>query len=154
MRIDLLLIFLAACGAAAATGVIFQPGAWYEGLAKPSWTPPRIAFPIVWTTLYLLAALAAARVAPLPGAGVAIGLWALQIALNTLWTPTFFGAHRMGMGLVVIILLWLTLAATIVAFWRLDRLAAIMLVPYLGWISVATALNGWIWRANPGASMG
>lgn len=147
----LFLIFAAACLAAAMTGIIFQPGEWYAALVKPAWTPPPAAFPIVWTTLYILMAIAAARVAPLPGAGIAIGFWALQITLNTLWTPVFFGAHRMGTGLAVIGLLWLALAATIAAFWRLDRLAGALLLPYLLWITVAAALNFSLWQANPGA---
>ena len=87
-------ILLLACAAAGATGVLFQPGAWYDGLAKPWFNPPRWAFPVAWTTLYVLIAWAGARLAGLPGAGVAMALWAAQIALNTLWTPVFFGALR------------------------------------------------------------
>lgn len=153
MRLPVLFLFLAACAAAAATGIIFQPGTWYDALVKPSWTPPRLAFPVAWTILYLLSALAAARVAPLPRSGVAIGFWALQIALNTLWTPVFFGAHRMGLGFAVIAALWLALAGTIVAFWRLDRSAATMMVPYLAWVTLAGALNFTVWQANPGAGV-
>lgn len=150
MDIALFLIFLAATAAAAATGMFFQTGAWYAALAKPSFTPPSIAFPIVWTTLYVLMALAAARVAPLPGAQYALALWALQIALNTLWTPVFFGLHRMWAGLAIIVLLWLVIAAMIVVFWRLDRLAGALLVPYLAWITVAGSLTVGLIRLNPG----
>ncbi|MDX5358684.1 MAG: tryptophan-rich sensory protein [Rhodobacterales bacterium] len=145
-------IFLAATGAAAATGSLFPPGEWYAGLTKPWFTPPAIAFPIVWTTLYILMSLAAARIAPLQGAQYALALWALQIALNTLWTPVFFGAHRMWAGLIIIGLLWLVVAAMIVAFWRLDRLAGALLLPYLAWLSVALSLNGALIRLNPAAS--
>ena len=126
----------------------FKPGAWYDGLAKPTWTPPRLAFPVVWTALYLLMSLAAARVAPLPGAGTALALWSLQIALNTLWTPVFFGAHKKGLGLVVISCLWFAVAAMLRAFWQLDSWAAVMILPYLAWLSVAASLNFWIWRNN------
>ena len=146
------IIFLAATGAAAATGSLFPPGEWYAGLTKPWFTPPAIAFPIVWTTLYILMSLAAARIAPLQGAQYALALWALQIALNTLWTPVFFGAHRMWAGLIIIGLLWLVVAAMIVAFWRLDRLAGALLLPYLAWLSVALSLNGALIRLNPAAS--
>ena len=145
----LFLIFLATTGAAATTGAVFGPGAWYQGLAKPSWTPPGWVFPVAWTTLYILMALAATRVAPLSAAGYALAFWALQITLNTLWTPIFFGAHRMGMAMIIIALLWVTVAAMLVAFWRLDRIAAVMIVPYLGWLSIAASLNFWIWRNNP-----
>ena len=102
--------FLAACGAAATTGAMFKPGEWYAELKKPCWIPPRWVFPVAWTTLYLLMTLAAARVAVLPGNGQALAFWALQIALNTLWTPVFFGLHRMRAAMVVMVLLWLAVA--------------------------------------------
>lgn len=143
-------IFLLACGAAAATGVIFQPGRWYDGLEKPGFTPPRWAFPVAWTLIYILMAWAGARLALLPGAGVALALWAAQIALNTLWTPVFFGAHRMGAGMVIIALLWLTVAALLIAAFRLDLWAGLMILPYLAWLCVAAALNWRIWQMNKG----
>jgi len=143
--------FLGACLAAAATGMIFQPGRWYESLRKPSWTPPNWVFPTVWTILYLLIALAATRVAGLPGNGTALALWSLQIALNTLWTPVFFGGHHIRAGLAIIVLLWIAVALAVVAFWVLDMVAALMMVPYLVWLTLATALNVSIWRNNRGA---
>jgi len=151
MDVTTFLIFLAATGAAAATGTIFRPGDWYEGLRRPDWAPPKWAFPLVWTTLYVLMAWAAARVVPLPAAGYALALWALQIALNTLWTPVFFGAHRMGLGAAILLLLWLTVATMLWQFWRLDGWAALMILPYLAWLSLAAALNVRIWRDNRGA---
>ena len=144
----LFLTFLAACGAAAATGAMFQPGAWYDGLDKPSWTPPDWVFPTAWTALYILMAWSASRVAPLPGNGQALAFWALQIALNTLWTPVFFGARRMGGGLVVITCLWVAVALTLWSFWSLDLWAGVMILPYLVWVSLATALNATVWRLN------
>ena len=83
----LFLIFLAGCGAAAATGAMFEPGEWYERLEKPSWTPPKWLFPVAWTTLYLFMSFAAMRIAQLEGNGHAMAFYALQLALNTLWTP-------------------------------------------------------------------
>lgn len=145
------LILLIACAAAGATGILFQPGAWYDGLAKPWFNPPRWAFPVAWATLYVLIAWAGARLAHLPGAGLVMALWAAQIALNTLWTPVFFGAHRMGMGVAVIALLWLVVAALTVLAFRLDRLAGALLLPYLAWLSLAGALNYRLWQMNPGA---
>lgn len=97
-----LLVVLAATATAAATGSLFSPGAWYAGLDKAPWTPPGWVFPVAWTVLYVAMAVAAARVAPLSGAGLALALFALQIALNTLWTPVFFGAHRTGAGLIIL----------------------------------------------------
>lgn len=142
------LCFLSACAAAAATGSVFLPGAWYQGLKKPDWTPPKKAFPIVWTALYVISAIAATRIAlgqnPAPG----LALWSLQIALNTLWTPVFFGARRMAGGMIVIALLWIVLAITTVVFLQTDLLAGLLMIPYLGWISIAAALNWRIWRDN------
>lgn len=148
----LFLTFLAACGAAAATGALFQPGAWYEGLRKPVWTPPRLAFPLVWTTLYILMAWAAMRVALRPDSGQALALWGAQIAFNTLWTPVFFGLHRMRAALVVMAGLWLSVAATTWAFWQIDAVAGAMFAPYLLWVSIAAALNASVLRLNPQAN--
>lgn len=148
MEWTLFAIFLAAAATAGATGTFFSPGEWYEGLAKPSFTPPPIAFPIVWTTLYVLMSVAAARVAWKDVGGHAIAFWALQIALNTLWTPVFFGANKVGAALVVIVLLWLAIAATTWLFFTIDRIAGALMVPYLAWVSLATALNFSIWRLN------
>lgn len=145
------LIFLLACGAAATTGILFQPGAWYEGLRKPGFTPPNWAFPVAWTTLYVLMAWAGARLAGLPGSGMALALWGAQIALNTLWTPVFFGARRMAAGMAIIAILWLVVAALMVEAFRLDLWAGMMILPYLAWLCVAAALNFRIWRLNPGA---
>lgn len=151
MSINLFMIFLLASAAAAATGIIFRPGAWYEGLRKPDFTPPKWAFPVAWTTIYLLSAIAASRVAILPGAGLALALWAAQIALNTLWTPVFFGAHRMGVAMGVMVALLVTVVSMTLAVWSLDWRAGLMLLPYLVWLGVAAALNWRIWRDNPGA---
>ena len=94
----LFLTYLAACGAAAATGAMFQPGDWYRGLAKPRWTPPDWLFPVAWTVLYLSMSAAAARVAMLPNTGQALALWSVQIALNTFGRPSFSGCAGSGRG--------------------------------------------------------
>lgn len=145
-------IFLLACMAAGTTGAMFPPGPWYDRLAKPSWTPPNWLFPLAWTTLYLLMAGAAARVALLPESGVALAFWALQIALNTLWTPVFFGLRKLRAGLVVLAALWLSVLATLVALWPLDTVAGVMFLPYLLWVSIAGALNFAVVRLNPGGA--
>lgn len=154
MDYALFFTYLAACGAAAATGAMIQPGEWYRSLSKPTWTPPDWVFPVAWTFLYLAMSYAAARVAALsgttPGTGQALAFWSVQIALNTLWTPVFFGLKRMKAGLVVIGLLWLAVAATLVAFLRLDLLAGLLMVPYLIWVSIAAALNRAVLMRNPG----
>lgn len=144
----LFLTYLAACAAAASTGMLFKPGPWYDRLAKPAWTPKKWMFPVVWTALYILSAYAAARVALQPGSGQALAFWALQIALNTLWTPVFFGAHKMGAGMAVIALLWVTLAAVSGSFLSLDLLAGLLMLPYILWVTLAAMLNFRVWRDN------
>ena len=141
-------IFLLACGAAAATGIIFKPGAWYEALQKPKFTPPNWAFPVAWTTIYLLLAWAGYRLTVLPGSETVLALWAAQIALNTLWTPVFFGAHRIFTAMVILALLWIVVAAMIVMALRLDIVTGLILFPYLLWLCVAAALNLSILRHN------
>jgi tryptophan-rich sensory protein len=142
-------IFLASCFAAGSTGALFEPGEWYKRLTKPSWTPPNWVFPVAWSTLYLCIAAAAARVAPLDGSQYAMAFFALQIALNTLWTPVFFGLKRMGAGMVVLVGLWIAVAATLLSFWSLDWVAGLLFVPYLVWVTIAGALNYSVWRLNP-----
>jgi benzodiazapine receptor len=143
------LLFLFACCAAAATGSMFPPGPWYRALAKPSWTPPDWLFPVAWTTLYLASAYAATRVAVLDANAHAMGFWALQIGLNTLWTPVFFGLERIKAGLVVLIFLWLAVLGCVITFFSADTLAGALMVPYLIWVTVAGALNVSVWRLNP-----
>ena len=93
--------------------------------------------------------LAAARVAALPETQLALGLWSLQIAISTLWSAVFFGLHRILAGAVIIILLWVAVLLTTLAFLAQDRLAAMLMVPYLVWGSFALALNLSVWRRNP-----
>ncbi len=145
----LFLTFLAATGAAAATGAMFNPADWYFGLKKPWWTPPGWVFPIAWTSLYLCMSYAAMRVALLPGAGQALAFWALQIAFNTLWTPVFFGLHKLRAAMVVMVFLWLSVAAATWAFYQMDATAGLVMLPYLAWVSIAGALNFSVMRLNP-----
>ena len=147
-------IFLGACFGAGATGGLFPPGARYDSLRKPSWTPPGWVFPVAWTTLYVCMAGAGARAAVADDNGIAMALWSLQIALNTLWTPVFFGLRRMGQGLAVLSALWLAVAAALVALWQVDTIAGLLFVPYLAWVSVAFALNLSVLRLNRGHDTG
>ncbi|KAA8697977.1 TspO/MBR-related protein [Pseudomonas caricapapayae] len=142
------LIFLLACCAAGATGIIFKPGAWYESLQKPSFTPPDWAFPVAWTTIYLLLAWAGYRLTLIPGSETVLALWSAQIALNTLWTPVFFGANRIGAAMVILAILWIVVATMIVMALQLDIITGLILFPYLVWLSVAAALNVSILRHN------
>jgi benzodiazapine receptor len=146
---SLFFLFLAGCMAAATTGAMFEPGEWYDGLKKPSWTPPKWLFPVAWTTLYLFMSFAAMRVAQLDDNAHAMAFYALQLALNTLWTPIFFGLRRMKAGMIVIACLWLAVFGTMITFMRLDWIAGALFVPYIAWVTAASALNWSVWRLNP-----
>lgn len=149
MSIILFLVFLAACGAAAATGAMFPTGDWYKQLNKPAWTPPNWAFPVAWFSIYFLISIAGARVAVLEGNAYAMAFWGLQIALNTLWTPVFFGLRRLKGALPVMAALWIAVFGATVTHLALDFWAGLAFVPYLAWVSVAAALNVQIARLNP-----
>ena len=127
-------------------------GSWYPTLAKPDFTPPDEVFGPVWVPLYIMMALAGWRVwrkAGFSGAGrTALVLFAVQLAFNLIWSVLFFGLQRIDAALIDIGLLWLAIAATIVAFWRVDGFAAVLLLPYLAWVSFAALLNYEIWRLN------
>ncbi len=147
--------FVALCFLAAAVGsATTETGAssWYRELEKPSFQPPGWVFGPVWTLLYTLMGIAAWRVWRLgtsrPGVKRALSLFGLQLVLNAIWSPIFFGAHWLGIALIVLVALWLALTATIVAFRPLDRPATLMLVPYLAWVSFATVLNAAILNLN------
>ena len=138
--------------AAAIPGAAWPPGEWYQGLEKPAWTPPPAVFPIVWSTLYLLMGIAAWRVASSSREGrlvrPALAWFLVQLLLNASWSPIFFGAHQMLLALAVIALLWIAIGMTLRAFRKVSPAAGWMLVPYLVWVTVATALNFQLWRLN------
>lgn len=125
---------------------------WYRTLDKPPWNPPDALFAPVWTTLYLLIGLALVLVWRLdrsrPAVRMALGLFAVQLALNFAWSWIFFDRKEIGGALVEIVVLDAAVVATVVAFWRLRRPAALLLVPYLAWSLFATLLNAEIWRLN------
>ena len=144
--------WLALCFAAAATAFLVSTEGWYASLQKPAWNPPSWIFGPAWTLLYVMMAVAAWLVWREGGwrtQRLALGLFLLQWLLNALWTPLFFGWHRLGLAFAEIIILWLALTATVFSFWRVRRSAGLLLLPYLAWVSFAAALNFTIWRLNP-----
>jgi benzodiazapine receptor len=143
-----LLLFLALPFAAGLIGSRFGPDAWFTALSKPAWNPPSWVFAPVWTLLYLAMGVAAWLVWRRGGGAFPLLLWGLQLLLNALWTPLFFGLHRPDLALLDIGLLWLVLAATTLAFWRASTAAGVLMLPYLAWVSFALALNAAIWRLN------
>jgi translocator protein len=139
--------------AAAAIGAISTRNApeLYAGLVKPVWAPPSWLFGPVWTVLYLLMGVAAWLVwrrAGWAGAAGALTLFVTQLLCNAAWSWIFFTWRRGALALAVIVLLLVLIVATLLAFARVDRLAAVLLLPYLAWVTFATALTHSLWRAN------
>jgi tryptophan-rich sensory protein len=148
-----LAIFVLANLAAASSGAFFRPGEWYAALAKPPWTPPNWAFPVVWSILFVFNAVAGWLVWMAAGTGAAVPLavYAASLLINASWSAVFFGARRMGLGFVVVITLWLSIAAVMALFAPVSPLAASMIAPYLVWVTIASALNLRVWQLNPAA---
>jgi translocator protein len=125
---------------------------WYAGITKPTFNPPAWVFGPVWTTLFALMGIAAFLIwkkgLERKDVKIALGIFMGQLVLNTLWSIIFFGLHSPGGALVEIVFLWLAIAATIIAFARISKAAAWLLVPYILWVSFAAYLNYSIWILN------
>lgn len=146
-----LLGWLALTIAASATSVFVSTDGWYAGLLKPPWNPPGWLFGPVWTLLYTMMAVAAWLVWREGGWKAqkrALGLYLVQWALNALWTPLFFRLHWPGLAFAEILALDMAVLATLIALWRVKRLAGALMVPYALWLGFATILNCTIWRLN------
>lgn len=143
-----LAIFLAAAFLTAAFGAMFTPGAWYASLAKPEWNPPSWLFGPVWTVLYFVNAVAAWRVWRTGHSKVAIVAWFLHLIPNALWSYFFFGLHRIDWALIDIILLNFAIVAVIALFYRRDKVAGLLMLPYLAWVSFAGFLNWTLFSLN------
>lgn len=129
-------------------------GTWYADLIKPTFTPPNEVFGPVWTVLYVLIAAAAWRVwrgADWQTARGPLTLFALQLALNLGWSVVFFGLQKIGAAVATIIVLDVAVLVTTLAFRTIDRIAALLMMPYLAWMLYATVLNVATWRLNPTA---
>ena len=125
---------------------------WYADLFRPSFTPPDWAFGVIWPILYVMMGISAfliwSRGIDKRQVRVALGLFILQLVLNGLWTPIFFGLHMIALALVDIVLLWAAILMTILAFWRISKTAAYLLIPYILWVSFAIVLNATLWFLN------
>jgi translocator protein len=146
-----LILWLAISFVPGLIGSQFMPGPWYVALQKPSWTPPGAVFGPVWTILYISMGIAAWLVwrrAGFSGAPLALGLFLVQLIFNGLWSYLFFGLHQPGLAFVEIVLLWVLILATLIAFWRVQPAAGALLAPYLLWVSFASVLNFQLWRLN------
>lgn len=145
----LLVVFVAAATGAAAS---VQAAPFYGRLIRPGWAPPPSLFGPVWTVLYALMGIAAWvvwRVGGFPAAKSALTLFIVQLALNALWSWLFFGWHRGALAFADIVVLWVLIIVTVTSFWRIKPMAGVLLVPYLLWVSFASALNYSVWQLNP-----
>lgn len=138
-----LITFFVLSFAAASTGAVFRPGAWYANLRKPSWTPPNWAFPVVWSVLFCAIAVSGWLVWEAGGAAAwpALTLYALHLLVNAAWSFLFFGMKRLDWAMGEVVCLWLMIAVMIAAFAQFSMPAALLLAPYLAWVSIAATLN-------------
>lgn len=149
-----LILWVGFClGAAALGSLLTRPSiaGWYDLLAKPAWTPPNWVFGPVWTALYIMMGVAAWMVWARSGFAfttLPLALFFIQLALNVAWSAFFFGLKMPGLAFLDIVLLWLAILATLVAFWRVTPTAGLLLLPYWIWVTYASTLNLAIWRMN------
>lgn len=147
-----LLLFLLVTFAAAGLGSLFTASSvesWYPALQKPSWNPPSWLFAPVWTTLYLMMAVAAWLVWRRSAfTDWPLRLFFIQLALNAVWSGLFFGLQSPGPAFIEILFLWLVILLTVITFFRRSRMAGVLLLPYLLWVTFAAVLNFEIWRLN------
>ena len=157
MTIDFtkLIISIVACEFAGIIGGIFTSRSiptWYKKLKKPSFNPPNWIFGPVWTTLYLLMGISLYIIwnsgTNDPIKIIAMALFGVQLILNVIWSILFFGMRKPSYAFIEIIFMWIAILATIIIFYPISSLAAILLVPYLLWVSFASILNYYIWKLN------
>ncbi|QWG26027.1 tryptophan-rich sensory protein [Bradyrhizobium sediminis] len=142
------LFFALVLGGGLIIGFVTAPGAWYATLSKPPFSPPSWIFAPVWSTLYIMIAIAGWRVWRDGRNSAPMRLWWGQLALNFVWTPIFFLGHRIDIALGVIVLLLITIIGFIMITWRQDKIASLLFAPYAAWVAFALVLNGAIWLLN------
>jgi tryptophan-rich sensory protein len=145
------LVLLALVGATVWFAQRYRPNGWYHDLRKPDWTPSAQLYAPLWIALYTMMAAAALMVwlrHGLAGTALALGLFVVQLALNAAWPWLFFGQKRLGAAFAEMVVLWVAVFATFVAFFVLEPWAGILLAPYFAWVSYSTALGGEIWLLN------
>lgn len=154
-RVAQIILFVSVClltGAVGSFATRESLNTWYADLTKPFFVPPNWAFGVVWPILYVLMGISVFMIWR-KGTGdrqvrVALGLFALQLVLNGLWTPIFFGLRMIALALIEIVVLWMAILVTLLVFRRISRPAACLLLPYLAWVSFAVALNAALWHLN------
>lgn len=151
--LSMLLFLILVCLAVGQLGTFFTTEDsyhWYHILNKPAFTPPNFVFPLIWTLLYVFMGFAAWLVWRLRKTGYRFALffWGIQLILNALWTPVFFGEQELFYGLIVMGILWLFVFMTTALFLKQSKLAGFLMLIYLAWISFASILNFMIWNMN------
>lgn len=147
--------WLALCVATSGIGALASVNArsFYAELVQPAWAPPGWVFGPVWSALFLAMAVSAWLIWRIPAESkarsVALGLFVIQLVANALWSWLFFAWHLGGVAFAEVLLLWLLIACTLVAFWRLKAVAGLLLLPYLAWVTFASVLNYTLWQLNP-----
>lgn len=152
-RIGMAMLYLLGPLVAGGIGGIVTTGniaSWYRTLDRPAWTPPDWVFGPVWTTLYICIGVAGWLAARRGERGL-VRLWWVQFVLNALWSPVFFGLHQVAVAAAIILGMWGAIAAFILAAQRRVGVAALLFLPYLLWVSYATALTLEVWRRNGAA---
>lgn len=146
--VTLALFLLFTVGGGSLIGIYNLPGEWYAGLVKPSFNPPDWIFAPVWTTLYIMIAVAGWRTWERRFEGPAMQIWFGQLAVNFAWSPVFFSLHAIGLALVVIALMLALIIAFVAISWKRDRLSAWLFVPYVAWVAFASTLNASLFILN------
>jgi len=146
--VTLALFLLLVVGGGMVNGMVNIPGPWYEALQKPWFNPPNWLFGPAWTVLYILIAIVGWRIWERERSGRLMVVWWLQLALNFLWSPVFFGAQQIGWALVVVLGMLSAVLAFIALAWNRDRTSAVLFLPYAAWVAFATLLNASIFLLN------
>jgi benzodiazapine receptor len=146
--LQLLVFVVGVVGVGWLIGATNPPGEWYAGLAKPGFVPPNWAFPVAWTILYIMIAVAGWRTFRRDPSGKAMLVWATQLVLNFAWSRVMFTMHQIGAALVILIGLFVAIVTYIGIQASRDRLAAALFLPYAAWVGFAGVLNAAIWRLN------
>lgn len=143
-----LCLFLCICYGVAYIGAIYEPGEWYKNLNKAPWSPPNIAFPIVWSILYFFIAVTGWLIFNTKLVRLQ-ALWSFQLVLNAMWSWIFFGEHWVLLGLIDLLMLVTAVIALIISCWQNQlKLATFLMIPYLLWLAIATSLNSYVLIAN------
>jgi len=148
-----LVIFIVVClgiGGLGAMATTPEIDGWYRTIEKPSWNPPDWIFGPVWTTLYIMMAIAGWRVWTMADTKrtLPISLFGIQLLLNLAWSFIFFAMRQPGWAFAEIVVLWLAITATMLTFFQRSKLAGVLFIPYWAWVSFASVLNFTIWRMN------